>query len=79
MMNNELGFVRKTLSVLENYNIQVEHIPTGIDTMSIILESNQTDKETLHKAVETEPRSLRRHTNQKSFHDSYSGPWHIER
>lgn len=52
MMNNELGFVRKTLSVLENYNIQVEHIPTGIDTMSIILESNQTDKETLHKAVE---------------------------
>lgn len=37
MMNNELGFVRKALSVLERCGISVEHIPTGIDTMSIVL------------------------------------------
>ena len=37
MMNAEVGFVRKVLSVLENYNISLEHIPTGIDTMSVII------------------------------------------
>ncbi len=39
MMNNELGFVRKILSVLENMNISVEHMPSGIDTLSVIVES----------------------------------------
>lgn len=37
MMNNELGFVRRVLSVLERCGISVEHIPTGIDTMSVVL------------------------------------------
>ena len=37
MMNAEVGFCRKVLSVLENYNVSLEHMPTGIDTMSIIL------------------------------------------
>lgn len=39
MMNNELGFARKVLSVLEYNGISLEHIPTGIDTMSIIISS----------------------------------------
>lgn len=37
MMNTELGFARKVLSVLERCGISIEHIPTGIDTMSIVL------------------------------------------
>lgn len=37
MMNSEVGFCRKVLSVLENYNISLEHMPTGIDTMSLII------------------------------------------
>ena len=37
LMNAEIGFVRRVLSVLENYNINLEHIPTGIDTMSLII------------------------------------------
>ncbi len=37
MMNSEIGFCRKILSVLEYYNINLEHMPTGIDTMSLIL------------------------------------------
>ena len=40
MMNNELGFVRKILSVLENMGVSVEHMPSGIDTLSIIVESS---------------------------------------
>ncbi len=41
MMNAEVGFIRKVLSVVEHYNICVEHLPSGIDTLSIVLESNQ--------------------------------------
>ena len=37
MMNGEVGFVRKVLEALENFNIGFEHIPSGIDTMSIII------------------------------------------
>ena len=37
MMNAELGFCRKVLSVLEEMEISIEHMPSGIDTMSIIV------------------------------------------
>jgi aspartate kinase len=39
MMNSELGFGRKILTVLESNGISFEHLPTGIDTLSIIAES----------------------------------------
>ncbi len=36
-MNSTLGFVRRILEILEEYGINVEHVPTGIDTMSLIV------------------------------------------
>lgn len=39
MMNSEMGFVRKVLEVLEDNKVNLEHIPSGIDTMSIIVNS----------------------------------------
>ncbi|MDR1939584.1 MAG: aspartate kinase [Clostridiales bacterium] len=41
LLNNEIGFVRKVLSILEKYGISFEHMPTGIDTMSIILADSE--------------------------------------
>jgi len=41
MMNAEIGFIRKVLSVVEHYGISVEHVPSGVDTLSIVLESSQ--------------------------------------
>lgn len=43
MMNNELGFARKVLSVLENNGASLEHVPTGIDTMSIIIDKKEIE------------------------------------
>ena len=40
-MNREIGFGRKILQVLEELNIRWEHIPTGIDDMSIILRGRE--------------------------------------
>jgi len=48
MMNGEIGFGRKVLEVLEDNEISFEHLPSGIDTMSIIVSStaleNKRDK-----------------------------------
>ncbi|MCL1858464.1 MAG: aspartate kinase [Oscillospiraceae bacterium] len=44
MMNAEIGFVKRVLEVFEKYNINFEHLPTGIDTLSIII--NEQDGET---------------------------------
>ena len=38
MMNNELGFGRRVLSVLEDRGISFEHFPSGIDTMTVVVE-----------------------------------------
>ena len=39
MMNSEIGFGRKVLEVLEDHEISFEHLPSGIDTMSIVVSS----------------------------------------
>ncbi len=41
MMNAEVGFIRKVLSVVEHYGLCVEHLPSGIDTLSIVMDSEQ--------------------------------------
>mgnify|MGYP004565880185 FL=1 len=37
MMNQELGFGRKLLEILEKEHISFEHLPSGIDTMSVVV------------------------------------------
>lgn len=52
MMNAEVGFIRRVLSVVEHYGICVEHVPSGIDTLSIVLESEQLKNGVLSELVE---------------------------
>ncbi|MEE1025020.1 MAG: aspartate kinase [Acutalibacteraceae bacterium] len=56
MMNSELGFGRKVLQILENFGISFEHLPSGIDTMSIVVDSKYVDgrKEEIIKALTDE-------------------------
>lgn len=51
-MNNEVGFVRKVLSVLEREGVSVEHIPSGIDTMSVVFEAEQAEGYKLERILE---------------------------
>ncbi|MEN6424458.1 MAG: aspartate kinase [Phycisphaerales bacterium] len=39
MMNREVGFGRRLLQILEQEHLSFEHVPTGIDNMSVILRS----------------------------------------
>lgn len=41
MMNLELGFGRKVLEVFEKNKISFEHMPSGIDTMSIVVHQSE--------------------------------------
>ncbi len=58
MMNAEVGFGRKVLGVFEKYGISFEHMPSGIDTMTIMVhqdefvEYEQSVIAGIHRAVE---------------------------
>lgn len=41
MMNSEIGFGRKVLEVLEKNNISFEHLPSGIDTMTVYVHQSE--------------------------------------
>ncbi|AME08971.1 MULTISPECIES: aspartate kinase [Gemella] len=49
-MANEIGLVGKVLKVLEEYHVNIEHIPSGIDSFSIVVETN-TIKPFIHELV----------------------------
>ena len=52
LMNAEIGFVRKVLSVIEEEGIPVEHIPSGIDTMSLVIASDALREYKLERILE---------------------------
>ncbi|APD31304.1 aspartate kinase [Streptococcus iniae] len=41
LMNREVGFGRKVLQILEDLNIRWEHMPTGIDDLSIVIREKE--------------------------------------
>ncbi|MEX0655901.1 MAG: aspartate kinase [Phycisphaeraceae bacterium] len=43
LMNAELGFGRRVLSVLERFDVNFEHLPSGIDTMSLVISDSELD------------------------------------
>jgi len=44
LMNHEVGFGRKVLQILEEEHLSYEHIPSGIDNMSIIFKQHMMDE-----------------------------------
>lgn len=37
LMNRQVGYIRKLLQIFENHQVSVEHMPSGIDNISIIV------------------------------------------
>nr|WP_294492310.1 aspartate kinase [uncultured Mediterraneibacter sp.] len=44
MMNSEIGFCRKVLQVFEDNGVSIEHMPSGIDTMSIFVNKDSFEE-----------------------------------
>jgi aspartate kinase len=51
MMNTEVGFARKILSILEELSVSFEHMPTGIDTMGLIIAAKSLSKGVLDTLI----------------------------
>jgi len=43
-MSNEVGFLRKALSVFEKYDVSIEHVPSGIDSFSVVVGAASVEK-----------------------------------
>ncbi len=55
MMNSEVGFVRRVLSCFEQFGIAIEHIPSGIDSMTVVFSSvEQSVVNALTEAIQNE-------------------------
>ena len=58
MMNSEVGFCKKVLEVFEENDISIEHMPSGIDTMTIFVHQDEFEEKEqkviagIHRAVE---------------------------
>ena len=52
LMNREIGFGRRLLQIFEEFNVSYEHIPSGIDDITIIMRQNQMDKEVEKTIIE---------------------------
>lgn len=58
MMNSEVGFCKKVLEVFEENEISIEHMPSGIDTMTIFVHQDEFEEKEqkviagIHRAVE---------------------------
>ena len=57
MMNSEIGFGRKVLQVFEDQGISFEHIPSGIDTLTVYVQQDEFEEKEqqviagIHRAV----------------------------
>ncbi|NSW91551.1 MAG: aspartate kinase [Firmicutes bacterium] len=51
LMNREIGFGRKVLKILEDENLSYDHMPSGIDHMSVVLNQSQLRKETEERII----------------------------
>ena len=57
MMNSEIGFGRKVLQVFEDNNLSFEHMPSGVDTMTVFVHQSEFEHKEqqvisgIHRAV----------------------------
>ena len=68
MMNAEVGFAAKVLEVLSRHGISFEHLPSGIDTMSVVIDNRYLEggilEDVLCKIKEAvRPDAVRTHEN----------------
>ncbi len=62
-MNAEIGFGRRLLTILESYGVSFEHMPSGIDTISVVIEDHQLENK-LDRVLD----EIKRQCNPDSLH-----------
>ena len=66
-MHNEIGFGYRLLRVLDRHNISFEHVPSGIDTMSLVVSDSKLrdNLESVLREIQRDcdPQSIEMHSN----------------
>lgn len=44
LLNREVGFTRRLLQIFDDFGVSIEHIPTGIDNISVIIRQQSLDE-----------------------------------
>ena len=57
LMNTEIGFVRRVLSCFEKLDISIEHIPSGIDSMTVVFSA--VDTKTVNELIDSVRREVK--------------------
>lgn len=70
LMNREIGFGRKLLQILEDEHVSYEHIPSGIDNLSVIVRSHQLTPQKELRIVDRIKHEL--HADDVSFSSDFS-------
>jgi aspartate kinase len=67
LMNSEIGFLAKAAGIMEGYNLSIEHVASGIDSMSIIFEKKQLKNGTIDNLMHTLERELGAQLSEPSY------------
>lgn len=51
MMNSEVGFICGLLEIFKKYGVSIEHLPTGIDSVTVVLEKKRVETEALSHII----------------------------
>lgn len=51
LLNSETGILRKLISVFETNDISIEHVPTGIDSISVVVSNSELNSK-MNKVIE---------------------------
>jgi len=43
LMNSEIGYARRVLEVIEEHKVNIEHMPSGIDTLSVVIADQELE------------------------------------
>ena len=58
LMNRQIGFTRKLLAILEEEGVSYEHIPSGIDSISVVIRGDKFTKPIENRVVARIKREL---------------------
>ena len=84
MMNSEIGFGRKVLQVFEDNGLSFEHMPSGIDTLTVYVHQSEFEEKEqniisgLHRAVAPDAIDLEEVCEETEVQQEESSQhWHI--
>jgi aspartate kinase len=70
LLNKEIGFTRKILDILFHYDVAYEHIPSGIDDLTIILDKDTLPAGALNKVMRDIEREIQ--PDKMTWSDDYA-------